>query len=244
MSSHETYFITGGNRGIGYELVKQIASNKNNKVIASVRKPSSATPLIELNKQLGNISVVTLDIGDEKDILNLSKQLAEVTDGIDVFISNAGISDSYYTILDLPVDIWKEHLQVNTLGPILIFKQVYPFLLKKDTRKVVFTSSLAGSIQDMPSLSFSAYGQSKAALNYVMKELSFEVPDGFKVISFHPGMVSTDMGKLGLKILPELKELTPITPAESAKSEIEIINHLTRDDNGKFYSYDGSAILF
>lgn len=253
-SSKTTYFITGGNRGIGFNLVKNLSSSSSNFVIASIRGSLSLSKNKELQlltKERSNIHVVQLDIAQEQSIDELPDQIKKVPrfDGIDVFIANSGISNSYYKVLDAPKKIWIDRYTTNGLGPILTLQKIYPLLLLKDTRKVFFISSLAGSISGYLPISVSAYGQSKAALNYTAKELSFELKgEGFTVVCFHPGMVSSDMGKSGiLKFKHEkfdISEVEVITPDESASKLIDTFNKIVAEDNGKFYNYDGTEAPF
>lgn len=135
------------------------------------------------------------------------------------------------------------------MGPILALQKVYPLLLLKNTRKIFFISSAAGSITGFIPISVSAYGQSKAALNYAIKGLSFELkPEGFTVVAFHPGMVSTDMGKAGIDNFTEknidISSLDVITPEESASALVDVFGKIQPKDNGKFYNYDGSEGAF
>ena len=244
----EVYFITGANRGIGYAVVEELSKRSNVKVIATVRSLEKAEKLILLKKKTGNVEIVTLDVSSEESVDALDAQLKKVApDGIDVFISNAAYFDCLYTVNEAPRHIWIEHYKTNTLGPILTYQVVYPYLVKKETRKIIFISSLSGSMGQYFPFSTSGYGQSKAALNYTGKELSSELQaENFTVISLHPGVVSTEgaeafKAKIDPKFIP-LFELMSITPATSAIKQLELIDGLTKESTGKFFSYDGSEI--
>lgn len=97
--------------------------------------------------------------------------------------------------------------------------------------------------------SFSAYGQSKAAINYTAKALSFELgPDDFIVAPIHPGTVLTDMLKNGIEIAPEptskrFKD-TSISPETSATGIHKVIDGLTKKDSGKFFNYQGKELIY
>ncbi|CAK7913024.1 benzil reductase ((S)-benzoin forming) Irc24p [[Candida] anglica] len=240
------YFITGGNRGIGYNLVEQLAARPNTKVITTARDVEKATQLKDLQKKHSNVEVLKLDVSSEESIDTLDGQLQKVApEGIDIFISNAGIADAYYAVKDAPRSVWLKHHQTNVLGPIFVYQVVRPYLLKKSTRQIVFVSSIAGSVGGFIPFSTSAYGQSKAALNMTVKQISFEdAADGFTVIAIHPGMVSTDMGQYGITKFPEGNFdhilAMVITPEVSATKQLEVIDGLTKESNGVFYSYDGT----
>ena len=226
-----------------------MAKRSNVKVIATVRSLEKAEKLILLKNKIGNVEIVTLDVSSEESVDALDAQLKKVApDGIDVFISNAAYFDCLYTVKDAPRRIWIDHYKTNVLGPILTYQVLYPYLVKKETRKIVFISSLGGSIGQYFPFSVSAYGQSKAALNYTGKELSSELQaENFTVISLHPGVVSSEgaeefKAKINDPALVEVLELLVITPETSAIKQLQIIEGLTKESTGKFFSYDGSEI--
>ncbi|KAK6460300.1 putative short chain dehydrogenase [Scheffersomyces coipomensis] len=252
--SGQTYFITGGNKGIGFELVTQLskASDKN-VIITTTRSPERAKKLYELATKFTNIHVIDLDVGDAKSIDTIEAQLDKIgVKGIDVFISNAGIFASLDPILKTDADVFLRHYTVNTLGSILVFQKVYKYLLAKETRKVIFISSVAGSFSNTLPLDTTAYGQSKVALNYSAVQLSKElVSENFIVIPLHPGAVYTESAQVSLAPLvaarPELfaniKDLM-LTPEESVKGVISVIDGLEPKDSGIFYDYKGEALPF
>lgn len=86
-----TYFITGANRGIGYELAKKISENKDNVVVATTRSWARAEQLKELKRS--NLEIIQLDVTHSVDQLKaaLGKLKILQENGVDVFIQNAGI---------------------------------------------------------------------------------------------------------------------------------------------------------
>ncbi|CAM9010983.1 unnamed protein product [Wickerhamomyces anomalus] len=253
--SGKVYFISGGNRGIGFQFVKQLSANPENTIIASARDPSKATELQNLVDSQENIKVVKLDVSDKASIDSLDAQLKDVAkDGIDVLISNAGIAQSFETAINTDQETYEKHYRTNVLGPIFLTKAVYPYLKLKETRHLVYISSLAGSIGAQIPFTTSAYGQSKAALNYSIKEISFELgPENFVAVALHPGMVKTDMGKAGIEwfsknspeVMEAFKQIPILSPEESAKAQLEnVILKLNTDLNGKFLDYEGKEQIF
>ncbi|CAH2350558.1 uncharacterized oxidoreductase [[Candida] railenensis] len=249
----KTYLITGANRGIGYALTEELSKRSHTQIIATTRDAQNSNELVQLKEKTGNIDIIELDVSSEESIDGLDDQLKEIAiDGIDVFISNAGISQGKYSVKDAPRDIWLKHYKTNVLGPIFVFQILYPYLTKKETRQIVFVSSLAGSMGQYIPFSSSAYGQSKAALNYTAKEISSELEsEGFTVVSMHPGSVVTEaakpiFAKLDAKTLAVFEQLkiTPIDPEESATKQLEVIDNLTKESNGKFIKYDGTELLY
>jgi NAD(P)-dependent dehydrogenase (short-subunit alcohol dehydrogenase family) len=250
MTASKTYFISGGNRGLGFEFVRQISVRPNVDVITTARNPDQSANLQAWIKDHPNVHVIKYDASVREDAMEVAKQVAKLTDGIDVFIANAAIAEDPKTVLDTPADLWTRHYNINVLGPIFLFQSLYRLLTKRDTRQVVFLNSIAASIGGFGGMSFSAYGQSKAALNYTMKELSVELTnEGYTVISLHPGVVTTDMGVDAVKKFEAMSTEVgaymrgiSITPEVSVTDQLKLIDGLKKEQTGKFYSYTGEEI--
>ncbi|KAK6454707.1 uncharacterized protein RJT20DRAFT_142928 [Scheffersomyces xylosifermentans] len=253
MTAVTTHFITGANRGIGFELVKKYSDEgAKNLIIATARNVEKAVELQALADKNKNVQIIQLDVADSESIATLDSRVAKITDGIDVFISNGAIADSFYGVLEAKKKVWEDHYYTNALGPILVYQQLHKYLLKRSTRKVIFISTLAASITGFFPASASAYGQSKAALNYSVKELSFELKgDNFIVVAVHPGAVSTDMGNAGLAIIkknnPEISAAIDdmiITSDVSSAGLKKVFDGLKEEQNGLFLNFDGSELPF
>lgn len=250
MSKSTTYFITGANRGIGFAITEKLSSDPSNKLIVTVRDESKAHELAKLAEATGNINVITLDVGDRKSIDKIDEQVRNITDKIDIFISNAGISSAYYKMIDAPIDIWQKHIDINTLGPIFVFQKLHKYLAKSEIKKVIFVSSIAASVGAGFDLNTSAYGVSKAGLNFAVYTLSHELrAEGFTIFPIHPGVVLSDMGNESIEEFDKnegfnFSRKISIETNESAESIIKVIDTADRSYSGKFYSYDGSVIPY
>ncbi len=245
MTFSKIYFISGGNRGIGLSFVKQLSSNSNNLVIASARNPDKAIELQQWSKEHPNTRIVRLDVSNEDSIASLPDQVSKFTDKIDVLISNAGIINEITKILETPASVFSKLFTVNSIGPVLLVRALNPFLSNTKSPKTIFISSIGGSIGGADNDGFSAYGASKAALNYFMRMLSL----GSKThtfVAFHPGLVDTDMAKTAFQqdtdgILSGIKKLTP---DESVSLMLKIINGLGIKDSGSYLDYEGKPLPF
>ncbi|RLV86996.1 hypothetical protein JA9_001153 [Meyerozyma sp. JA9] len=245
----KTYFLTGANRGIGLSMAKQLAQDPNVKLIATARNPSGATELQDLAKTNAHVKVVQLDVSDENSIKKAVLEVAKLTDSIDVFVNNGAIGQAFSPVLKTPKEQWVNHYNTNVVGPILLLQQIYPLI--KGDKKIIFISSLVGSLGTTLPISFSAYGQSKAALNYSIKDLGKEIgKEGYTVVAVHPGVVGTDMGQDAGRLLGEedpsagafFESAEVLTPDQSAESLIDLFKGLTQESNGKFFSYDKSEL--
>ncbi|KAK6454290.1 uncharacterized protein RJT20DRAFT_148256 [Scheffersomyces xylosifermentans] len=249
----KTYFVSGATRGIGFQITKQfVLANPENVVVATARDPTGATALKELAASNKNLHIIQLDVTSDTSIESIDSQLSKITSSVDVFISNGAIADALGKVIDIPKKVWEDHYYTNTLGPVLVFQKLYKYLVKGTAKQAIFISTSASSITQFFPISVSAYGQSKAALNYTVKELSFEHgQEGFTVVAVHPGAVSTDMGNQAVKKMseddPELVkslESLIITPEESGLKLKALFDGFQPKDNGLFYSYDGSELAF
>ncbi|SCU98763.1 LAFA_0G20032g1_1 [Lachancea sp. 'fantastica'] len=249
----KSYFISGGNRGIGFALVKMLSSDASNTVVAGVRNVEGATELQEWANSHTNVKIVSLDVSVAESHEEAAKETARILpDGLDVLIANAGIGKASEPILDISDDSYYEHFTVNTLGPIRLLRAFKSLLDKKSTKHFAVVSSVAGSLVrniDFP-ISTSSYGLSKAGINFAIINLNRELgPQGYKVVAIHPGLVSSDMGIKGINnknfkglIKDIVEKFPPITPEESAEDIKKNILEKLPELAGKFISHDGSEV--
>jgi len=158
---------------------------------------------------------------------------------IDVVIANAGIANHSGPGKATPAEEVEIHFKVNTVGPLILFQAVLPLLEKStSTPKFVTVSTAVASITDMDQFPIpnTAYGASKAALNFITRKLHFEHPD-VVIYPIHPGWVQTDMGSPTAKAAG--MEDAPTTLADSIAGVTKNIDDATRkSQSGKFASFD------
>lgn len=228
MTNLKTILITGSNRGIGLELVKESLS-KNFSVIGTFRNKENSQELFQLSSN--NIKLFEMDVVDEKSVLDVSKN---IHNPIDYLICNAGINNGYGSIFDQDHTHEKmlEVLNVNVIGSILTVKH-FSKILNKDA-KIILISSIMG-VQNHSGSSATIYRASKAAVNNIMISISEEFKSKkITVVSFHPGWVRTDMGGPN----------ATLSTKESASSLIKNFENLTFENTGKFFNYDGTTMNF
>lgn len=224
-----TVLITGANRGIGLEFVRQYARS-GHKVIACCRNPEKATELNNLANQL-DISVHQLDITNKGQLQNLKSQLKDQP--VDILINNAGIYGNRGQFGNTDPDEWLKVFHVNSIAPYLVTEALVELVAASNEKKIVAITSKMGSISDNGSGNSYIYRSSKTALNMVCKSLSVDLQDkGIKVAAIHPGWVQTDMGGPNALISTET----------SVAGIIKVIAGLTDEKSGGFFNYDGSEI--
>jgi NAD(P)-dependent dehydrogenase (short-subunit alcohol dehydrogenase family) len=223
-----TVLITGTNRGLGLEFVKQFAI-EGYQVIACTRKINKKDELHQLQEKFKTISICKLDIANFSSIDQFAKLFKKP---IDILINNAGIyPDSSVDHVDYKS--WLDAFKINTLAAFKMTKAFLPHLKKGQLKKIASLTSKMGSIDDNSGGGEYIYRSSKTALNMVMKSLSIDLkPYDLSVITLHPGWVRTDMGgPNGL-----------IDVDESVAGMKRQIDKLTIRTSGQFIAYDGKKI--
>jgi NAD(P)-dependent dehydrogenase (short-subunit alcohol dehydrogenase family) len=219
--------ITGANRGIGLELTRQLLA-RGDQVFAGARNPDEASVLHATGGS--NLTILQLNVTDPQCLEEARRQVAKQTDALDLLINNAAINLGDETISEVTAGRLMETHHVNAIGPILVAKHFYDLLKRGSSPKLVNISSEAGSIGRMRNFRGYSYYGSKAALNMYTRSLALD-PNlkGTIVIALHPGWVRTDMG--GPK--------ATLSPVESARMILSVVDHLAPEDSGKFYTYTG-----
>ena len=209
--------ITGCNRGIGLELVRQFAA-RGESVTAVCRRPGA-----ELDK-LGVDVIDGIDVTDTASLSRLSAALNGKP--VDILVNNAGIlrGDRYES---LDFDAMLEQYEVNAIGPLRVTRALDGHLVKG--AKVALVTSRVGSIEDNASGNNYGYRASKTAVNQIGTNLAHDLrPRGIAVALLHPGLVATEMtGGNGIE------------PGTAARGLIERIDDLTLEDSGGFWHAEG-----
>mgnify|MGYP003301553583 FL=1 len=216
--------VTGANRGIGLELVKQLLDS-GFKVYATHR--SEMGGLANLNNQ--NLSIHQMDVRDREAIENLSNSI----DGkIDLLINNAGVADGrWQSISEIDMQHALDVIEINSIAPVLVTQK----LLNKmsDDSTIVMMSSLMGSISDCMSGRSYAYRASKTALNMFSIAMKNELESQrISILIMHPGWVETDMGG------PH----APLSVEESVSGIKHRIKEQTLENTGRYVQFDGTPI--
>lgn len=221
--------ITGSNRGIGIEFVRQYA-DAGYRVIACCRDPAASALKVLADAGGGRISVHALDVGDLGQIERLATELKGQP--IDLLINNAGF---YPPDASAGPDYaaWQQAFAINTMAPLRMAECFVEQLAASRLRRLVTLSSTMGSVADNSSGGSMLYRASKSAVNMVMKNLAIGLKSKrIAALTLHPGWVRTAMG--GANAL--------ITPEQSVSGMRAVIDQLTLENSGRFVAYDGVEI--
>ena len=250
-----TVMITGANRGIGLEFTRQYAA-RGWTVIATTRRPDAATELQQLAANLPNIVIERLDITSATDVTALAGKLGRRP--IDLLINNAALLEGMDRQLlgNIDYELFSRSFAVNAAGPMRVSEAFLENVAASSQKKIITLSSAAGSNGLLnPPANLYPYRASKAALNLLMHNLALDVAKrGIIVGLVNPGLVDT-RGVLNLKpgesppeefatLLPLIRtgKIQLITPEESVKAMLELIDGLTPARSGVFLNYDGQTL--
>lgn len=230
-------FITGSNRGIGLEFVKQFVS-EGNSIFASYRDPKSISELKSLQtKYPQSLHLIPLEVSDLESIKNCYSAISSKISHLDILINCAGIisggNQRDFPLGSLDIEDIQRVFVVNAISPLRIIEQFLPLLEKADLPRIINISSKMGSIGLKKNSSNYSYCASKAALNMFSKMLAIDLQEkNITILTFHPGWVQTDMGGKN----------ADIAPSDSVSGIITAIFNHTIEDSGKFLDWTGKEL--
>lgn len=227
-------FVTGANRGLGLEFVRQYSAD-GWRVFAGCRAPNKASDLNAIASGSGGQTTVhAVDVADRAAVERLADTIA---DPIDVLINNAGQMEAWdegFGKIDYAN--WDAILRTNLFGPAWMTHAFAPHLAKGGQRLVAMMTSGLGSLADNragarnPPGKLYLYRSSKAALNMLVSKLAADLKArGIAVIAMGPGHVQTDMGGPTAKLMPP----------ESIAAVRKVLAARTLDDTGRYYFHTG-----
>jgi NAD(P)-dependent dehydrogenase (short-subunit alcohol dehydrogenase family) len=218
-----TVLVTGANRGIGLEFVRQYAVDGWD-VIATAREVEAGS---ELN--ILGVRVEQLDMRDLERVV----ELGEAIDGeLDLLIANAGTSTPVNSDTAEDGRQWADMLVTNCIAPCLLAKTLAPKIVKPGGKLIALSSGM-GSIGEASSPGYIPYRTSKAALNMAWRALAIELrPRGLITAAFDPGWVKTRMGGPNARL----------TPQESVAAMRALISRLGPEHSGGYFRRSGEPI--
>lgn len=228
----ERVLVTGANRGLGLEFVRQYAEC-GARVFAGCRNPDGAGFLSTLvARRPKNVEVLPLDVTRRESIDAAVSHIALDGDGsLDIVINNAGTSPRGEEFSNLDPTSMAAVFEVNAIAPLIVAQRCYRLLVHSDRPRIVNISSSMGSLTQKESGRHYSYAASKAALNMLTRAAAHDLaPEGVIVVALHPGWVKTDLGG------PH----AGLTPAESVNDMLAVIDGFTPSHSSRFLTRDGS----
>jgi len=185
--------VTGGNRGIGREVCRQLAEHGHDVVLTARSADAAASAARAVNAE-----PLQLDVTDPASVAAAARWVADRHDRLDVLVNNAAITyDTWQRAVDADLAVVREAAETNLYGPWLLVQEFLPLLRASGHGRIVNVSSEAASLASMGA-GTPAYNASKVALNALTRMLAAELRgDGILVNAICPGWVATDMGGPG-----------------------------------------------
>lgn len=245
--SFKTVFITGTNRGLGLEFVKQLIAlpQPPKHIFATCRQPESAKELQALSAKYAGLHIHQFDVLNYESFPKIVEWVESFLngEGLNVLINNAGVLQRH-GLSEVSRDTLMMDIEINAVAPLMLTKALLPLLKKSaasssinglsiNKAAVINMSTMMACIADNTSGGYYEYRSSKATLNMLTKSLSVDVkPDGILALVFHPGWVRTDMGgPQGL-----------IDPPESVAGILKVFEGLSDKDCGRFLKFNGDEL--
>lgn len=189
-----TALVTGANKGIGYEVARQLAAKGFHVFVGARNRDAGRKAADEIAKDGGKATFLEIDVANNASVSAAARELPKIADHLDVLVNNAGIMmDDDDAILEVSDDIFRKTLETNALGALRVTRAFVPLLAKSRTPRVINVSSGGGQLTGGADGWSPAYCISKTALNGVTSQLASALPR-FAVNSVCPGWVRTDMG--------------------------------------------------
>jgi len=230
--SESVALVTGANRGIGFEVVRQLARRGFSVILGSRDERKGIEASEELTREGLKVYARRLDVTDEESVEESRRWVEENFRRLDVLVNNAAILyDTWQRAEKANFDTVREAFETNTLGAWRVAKAFLPLLRASKHGRIVNVSSESGSLASMGG-GTPAYSVSKAALNALTRMLSDELRrDRVLVNSVCPGWVATEMGGPN----------APRTPEEGAASVVWAATLPDRGPTGGFFR-DGEPL--
>ena len=196
MPTRRIAIVTGGNRGIGHEIARQLMKADLFVVIGARDTVKCEQALEDLRHAGANVAAFPLDVNDTKSVRRFVEHVAKKHGAPGVLVNNAGVYPEAFDakVVDTSTSMWRATFETNLFGAVRMCREVVPLMRKLRYGRIVNLSSGLGQLHQMGEGS-PAYRVSKAALNALTRTLAAEVAGaGILVNSMSPGWVRTDMG--------------------------------------------------
>ncbi|HDR8196694.1 SDR family oxidoreductase [Bacillus thuringiensis] len=224
--------VTGGNRGIGYELVKQLALN-GYKVILTSRDPKMGQDALQKLKELNlDVSLLVMDVENQKSIYHAATMVEKEYGRLDILINNAGVYlEQNDHLLNMDPSVLERTMNTNFFGVYHVIRYFIPLMEKKGYGRIINVSSEYGAMDAISNQGVGAYKLSKFALNGLTQLIAAEIKGDIKINAVDPGWVSSDMGGPS----------APRTPKQVAESIFLLATIGPEGPSGKFFR-DGKQV--
>ena len=243
MLENKVVVITGGTRGIGFEVAKLFKKNKAEVIIFGSKEETVSKAIEKLNAMNLNVSGYYPNLKDYSLVEKTIKDIIRKYGHIDILINNAGITSSK-KIEDTTIEEFNNIMAINVNAMFYMIKAVVPYMKENNGGVILNTSSMV-SIYGQPI--GVGYPTSKFAVNGLTKSLARELaPYNIRVNAVAPGIINTDMvANLPKEVIEPLVKTIPLgrigKPIDIANAFLFLASDNASYISGEILSVDGLA---
>lgn len=238
--------IVGASRGIGLGFVRSLLDDQSVATVYATYRHQDAELLALKDKYCDRLICLRMDITDETQISEGINQISrENRLHLVVYcvgILHQGTLQPEKSLRQIDSEHLLRYFQVNSIGAILLAKHLLPLLRHEDRSVFAAISAKIGSIGDNRLGGWYGYRASKAALNMLMRTAAIEYrrkSPRTVVVALHPGTTDTSLSQPFQKNVPDEKLFSV---ERTVGQLLAVIENLSEDDSGQFFSWDGSRL--
>ncbi|MEM7465672.1 MAG: glucose 1-dehydrogenase [Pseudomonadota bacterium] len=190
--SNKVAVITGGSRGLGFEMAKAFASAGAKVVVASRKLDQCEQAVAEIESQGGVALALACHVGQWGDVENLLDETDKTFGKLDILVNNAGMSPRYENVSEVSEALFDKVIDVNLKGPFRLCALAGERMAANEGGSIINVSSTAAVT---PSPSAEPYGAAKAGLNALTRSFAYAFAPKVRVNGIMPGPFMTDISK-------------------------------------------------
>lgn len=245
MSKNKTALVTGGARGIGAAICRELANMGYN---LAINYNSSCEASQSLKNELSHVTDVNIyqaDVSDSVQVAQMFKAIEKDFGGVDVLVNNAGIAEQAL-FTDITDDMWQRMIGTNLTGTFNCCRSALPYMINQKNGVIVNITSMWGQVGASMEVHYSA---AKAGVIGLTKALAKEVGlSGVRVNAVSPGVVLTDMmAQFSEEDKAVLKEETPLnrlgTPEDIAYTVAFLCSDKAKFITGQIIPVNGGFVI-
>lgn len=240
----KTVIVTGGSRGIGRELVYNLAK-EGYQVVLDYNKSEEAAKEVkeDLEKEGISIAIFKADVSKREEVKKLVEFTLANFKKIDILINNAGI-DEIKLFTEITDEDWYHMMNVNLYSNFCVTQEVVKDMIRRKEGCIINISSIWGLVGASCE---THYAVSKAGIDAMTKSLAKELgPSGIRINSIAPGLIQTEMNeKIDTQVIEEIKRETPLEKIGKPKDIYKCVKWLIEDEftTGQIISINGGWII-
>ena len=213
--------ITGGSRGLGYEMAEGLAE-AGAKLMLCARRADWLTPAVKDLRTRGFIVEGALcDVADPEQVQSVVDKTMAEYGRVDILVNNAGITWATRPE-DMPIDKWRKVIDVNLTGAFLFSQAAAREMLKVQYGRIINVSSISGLIASVHGPHYAAYAASKAGLMGLTRELAASWGrQGIRVNAIAPGYFHSRLADAAIEMSEPAIKASSAIPRVGAEGELK-----------------------